>query len=191
MKKATISLKDLQTGSDETLAQVYEENRDSFIYFAARYGVSREDSIDIYQDTFIAFYNNIMSGRIKEFTSAIPTYIMSIGKHKILDELKKRKRTVNPDFDLSILQEKDGLTDQIDLDKNEQTYEQQQFYTHFETLGTKCKELLHLFYFRGHTIADIMALGNYNSENVIKSTKSRCLKTLKERISTTPPIDNE
>ena len=184
MKKTAITLDDLKTGSDAVLGQIYEENREPFIHFASRYGLPREDVLDVYQDAYISFYDNVMSGRIKEFTSSITTYIISIGKYKILDKLKKNNRTLHPDFDLSLLQKKSELTDQLDMDGTATTEEQRLFYNHFETLGKKCKEILDLFYYRGFTIPDILDLGIYSSENVVKSTKSRCIKMLRERIHT-------
>jgi RNA polymerase sigma-70 factor (ECF subfamily) len=182
MNKAAITLEDIRSGSDAILGRVYEESRNPFIHFAARYGLPREDVVDVYQDAFMAFYDNVMSGKVQEFTSSITTYIISIGKYKMLDKIRSKKRTVHPEFDVSVLLEKNELLDNLDLDEPEQTVEQQQFYAHFETLGKKCKEILDLFYYRGFTISDILDLGEYTSENVIKSTKSRCIKTLRERI---------
>ncbi|MBW1296413.1 RNA polymerase sigma factor [Aquimarina litoralis] len=181
-KTKTITLDDLKQGSDAVLKQVYEDNRDKFINFAKRYNISDDDILDVYQDAYIVFYDNVMNGRIQNFTSTISTYVISIGKYIILDKLKKANRTVNPDFDISLVRPKEELIDHLDIDTEELTKEQQLLYQHFNTLGKKCKELLDLFYYRGFTIGDILELKIYNSENVIKSTKSRCLKTLKERI---------
>ncbi len=177
-----ITLEDLREGSDEVLKQVYEENRDKFINFAKRYNLSHEDVVDVYQDAYIAFYDNIMNGKVQSFTSSISTYIISIGKYLILDKLKKNNKTINPDFDISILRPEEELIDALDLDTKKLTTEQELLRKHFNALGRKCKELLDLFYYRGFTIKEILELGSYNSENVIKSTKSRCLKTLKEHI---------
>ena len=65
-----------------------------------------------------------------------------------------------------------------------QVYEENRdkFQKHFGALGKKCQELLTLFYYRGYTIQEIMEAENYNSENVVKAAKSRCMKTLRERI---------
>jgi RNA polymerase sigma-70 factor (ECF subfamily) len=54
---------------------------------------------------------------------------------------------------------------------------------YFDALGEKCQKILTLFYYQQYNIKEIMAEGNYNSENVVKSQKSRCLKTLKEAIN--------
>ena len=63
-----ISLQSLKQGSDQALQQVYEDNRDKFINFARRYNLDTDDIIDIYQDAYIVFYNNVMSGKIESFT---------------------------------------------------------------------------------------------------------------------------
>jgi RNA polymerase sigma factor (sigma-70 family) len=54
---------------------------------------------------------------------------------------------------------------------------------HFEQLGDKCQKVLKLFYYDGFTLEEIQKQLNYDNYNVVKSQKSRCLKTLKELIS--------
>lgn len=70
----------------------------------------------------------------------------------------------------------------LELESPDLTREQRLLKEHFKGLGAKCQELLTLFYYRGYTIQEIMEKGDYNSENVVKAAKSRCMKTLKERI---------
>ncbi len=184
-KAESITLQDLRQGSDEVFQTAYEHNRPKFLNFAKRYNLPNEDLVDVYQDAYIVFYDNVMNGRIKSFTSSISTYIISIGKYIILDKFKKEKRKSNLDFDLSIVGKDDELIYNLDIDTNKLTKEQELLYFHFESLGKKCQELLDLFYYRGFTIKDILEHTEYGSENVIKSAKSRCMKILKERILNT------
>ncbi len=179
-EQAEITLEDLRKGSDNLLRRVYEENRDKFLNFARRYNLSEDENIDIYQDAY--FYDNVMSGKITSFTSSISTYLFSIGKYLIFDQMRKNKKTVSGDFDLSLVGATDEQTDSFEIARPELTTEQALLKTHFSTLGAKCQELLSLFYYRGFTIKEIMQTENYNSENVVKATKSRCMKTLRERI---------
>ena len=180
-----ITIDNLKQGSDLLFKKIYEDNRDKFLNFARKYNLSQEDNIDVYQDAYIIFYNNVMQGKIQEFTSSISTYLFSIGKYLIFDKMKKNNRTINPDFDLSVVREKETLVDpNFELDEQELTTEQILLKKYFATLGKKCQELLTLFYYRGFTIKDIIETGNYTSENVVKSAKSRCMKTLRERINT-------
>ncbi|APX99564.1 RNA polymerase sigma-70 factor (ECF subfamily) [Lacinutrix venerupis] len=178
-----IILEDLKQGSDKALRKVYEENRDKFINFARRYNLPQDDVVDIYQDAYVIFYNNIMSGKIETLTSSISTYLFSVGKYLIFDKMKKNNKKVGSNFDLSIVRDDDKLLETFEIEEQALTHEQELLRKHFSSLGKQCQELLNLFYYRGFTIKDILEQGNYNNENVIKSAKSRCMKTLKERIN--------
>jgi len=152
-----ITIEDLKQGSDLLFKDIYEDNRDKFLNFAKKYNLSLEDNIDVYQDAYIIFYNNVMQGKIEEFTSSISTYLFSIGKYLIFDKMKKNNKTINPDFDLSIVREKEELVDpELEMEQQELTTEQVLLKKYFVTLGKKCQELLTLFYYRGFTIKDII-----------------------------------
>jgi len=60
-----ITLEELKQGSEQKLREVYEDNRDKFLNFAKRYNLPQDDVIDIYQDAYVAFYNNVMSGKVE------------------------------------------------------------------------------------------------------------------------------
>lgn len=180
--QAEITLEDLQKGTDEVLRNVYGDNRAKFLNFARRYHLSEEENIDIYQDAYIIFYDNVMSGKLEKLTSSISTYLFSIGKYLIFDQMRKNKKTVGSNYDLSLVGEADEQLGSMEMERPGLTTEQQLLQKHFGTLGAQCQELLTLFYYRGFTIQEIMAHENYNSENVVKAAKSRCMKTLRERI---------
>jgi len=179
-----ITIEDLKEGSEIIYKTIYENNRVKFIHFARRYNLEDDDIIDVYQDAYIAFYNNVMSGKLQFLTSSITTYIFSIGKFMIFDRLKKKNKMKTVDFDLSLLQKDAILVDSIEIETEALTTEQDLLKKHFKTLGKQCQELLTLFYYRGFTIKEILKEGDYNTENVVKSAKSRCMKTLRERIKT-------
>lgn len=177
-----ITIEDLQKGSEIIYKTIYENNRAKFIHFARRYNLDDDDIIDVYQDAYIAFYNNVMSGKLQFLSSSISTYIFSIGKFMVFDRLKKKNKIKTVDFDLSLLQKEAIIIDSIELETDTLTNEQHLLKKHFKTLGKQCQELLTLFYYRGFTINEILKHGDYNTENVVKSAKSRCMKTLRERI---------
>jgi RNA polymerase sigma-70 factor (ECF subfamily) len=181
-KQANVTLEDLRKGSETILRKVYEENRNKFLNYARRFNLSEDENIDIYQDAYVIFYDNVMSGKIESFTSSISTYLFGIGKYLIFDQMRKNKKTVGSNFDLSIVGSEDEHVSAFEMERPGLTVEQEMLQKYFGTLGKKCQELLTLFYYRGLTIQEIMEMCGYNSENVVKSQKSRCMKTLKERI---------
>ncbi|WP_047247531.1 RNA polymerase sigma factor [Maribacter thermophilus] len=177
-----ITLEELRSGSEKVLKKIYEENRAKFLNFARRYNLTEDENIDIYQDAYIVFYENVMNGKLEKLTSSVSTYLFSIGKYLIFDRMRKNKKSVSGSYDLSKVGDSDVQINALELDSPDLTREQRLLKEHFKGLGAKCQELLTLFYYRGHTIQEIMEKGNYNSENVVKAAKSRCMKTLKERI---------
>ncbi|MFC4097652.1 RNA polymerase sigma factor [Euzebyella saccharophila] len=177
-----ISLDQLRKGADKDLKKIYEDNRAKFLNFARRYQLPNDDVIDIYQDAYIIFYNNIMSGKLESLNSSISTYLISIGKHLIFDRMRKNKKSVSGTYDLSRVGDADEQVNSFELNAPVLSHEQRLLQQHFKSLGEKCQQLLTLFYYRGFTIQEIMDSENYNSENVVKAAKSRCMKTLKDKI---------
>jgi DNA-directed RNA polymerase specialized sigma subunit len=50
----------------------------------------------------------------------------------------------------------------------------------YQELGTRCQEVLKMFYYENLSIEEIKNRLNYTSKDVVKSQKSRCIKQLKE-----------
>jgi RNA polymerase sigma-70 factor (ECF subfamily) len=177
----------LKNGSETAFKEVYETNRGLFINFARKYGLGDDDILDVYQDAYIVFYENVRNGKLVEMKSTVATYLISIGKYKILDRLRKNsKRVDNNDGILSIVEEVDEELETFDIVNETLSPEQRLLQKYFEELGEKCKAILTMFYYKKYNIKKILVEGGYNSENVVKSQKSRCLKTLKESIKNSP-----
>lgn len=175
-------LQELREGSEQAFKKVYEDNRRKFLNFARKYELSEDENIDIYQDAYIVFYENFTTGKITDLSSTVSTYLFSIGKYMILNKLKKNKKSVNSEVIMEKVNNENAFFDEEAIEAHSLTHEQELLQRHFETLGEQCKKILTLFYYRGFTIQEIMEIENYNSENVVKSQKSRCLKTLKDCI---------
>lgn len=163
------------------IGNLYMSNRDAFLNFGKKYSLDYDDLVDIYQEAFIALRERAINGKLNEVKSSLKTYLFGIGKFMIYDLLKEKKKTTLLDASiLSFHKKTEAIEPQIE--KYELTLQQQLLRTHFKKLGKKCKEVLTLFYARGLTIEDIIELTNYTSSSVVRSQKSRCLKTLKEMI---------
>ncbi len=164
--------------SDQEISKLYLEYRDDFIRNTAKYQLSVEKKIDIYQDAFIVIYEGLKKGNIKIETS-LKHYLYGVGRNMIIDEInnqiKERKL-------------KDGLSKEkeafdIDLSSGDVLSEKQELLLKgINSLSEKCREILILFYYRKYSIEAIMHTMNYQNENVTKSHKSRCLKQLKTNL---------
>jgi len=171
----------LKHRDQNALKYVYTNNRSAFIGFAKKYRLDETTVTDIYQDAIIALRENAINGKLDNLKSEVKTYLFSIGKYMIYKALKQKNKLYSIDENIKL----DNLENEVDftIDLVEDlTTEQHLLQNAFKTLGQKCKEVLTLFYYRGFDLEDIMNELNYTSKDVVKSQKSRCLKSLKSLI---------
>lgn len=170
----------LKNDDKSVLKSVYLEHKSAFIGFAKTYKINNEDALDIYQDAIIALRENALKGHLDNLKSELKTYLFSIGKYMIYKRLKEKKK-----LHLTHSIKETNNFDELkitEIDYNFNT-RQRQLQIAFKSLGTQCKTLLNLFYMRGFTLDEIVEELNYNSKDVAKSQKSRCLKSLKKIIN--------
>jgi hypothetical protein len=86
---------ELKNGNEKVLVFLYKEYRDEFIQFAHKnYGLSREELKDVFQETIIAFHQNVISGRLQNLTSDVKTYLFAIGKRQASTHKKNLSKSV-------------------------------------------------------------------------------------------------
>ncbi len=173
-------LSTLIKGRNQALEKIYNEYRSSFLQFAKKYDLDHASLIDIYQDAFIALREHAINGKLEDIKSSIKTYLFSIGKYMIYDHLRKQKKTVSYEESKEFKEISDN--EDLRIEYQQLTPKQQLLRQHFKNLGKRCQEMLTLFYYRGLTIEEITESLGYENKNVVKSQKSRCLKSLKELI---------
>ena len=172
----------LKNADTDVLRSIYVSNRAAFVNFARGFNLDRSEVLDIYQDAIIALRENAIHGKLDSLRSSIKTYLFSIGKYMIYTKLKEQKK-VRPvgTFEVSNNPE---LVDYIPQTVP-WTEEKKKLLEAFDTLGEQCKRVLTLFYYRGYTLEEIAKELDYNSTDVVKSQKSRCLRSIKDHISKT------
>jgi len=158
------------------LDYLYKEYREPFLSYFKKYSISEEELKDLYQDTMIAFYQNGARGKLKTLKSSMKTYVFGIGKHKAVDLLRKKSKTVELDRPVEGFEE-------IDFGDKELTTQQKKLKKYFAELGESCRNMLIMFYYRGLDISDIVVAGGYKDANSVKSHKSRCVKQLRSLIN--------
>ena len=158
------------------IQKIYEDNRKGFILFAGRYGLDKDDVLDIYQDAVIVLIENIKKGKTDDLKSSLTTYLFGIGKLMIFQRAKKKGREISygegekPDFENEL------------PDEQERSDEVRLLQEMLQKLGEQCRNLLTLFYYEEKKLEEIQALLGYTTKNVLKTQKSRCLKQLKDLV---------
>lgn len=166
----------LSQGDENLLEELYKEYYNGFLFYFKKHSVSHQDIEEAYQDSMIAFYQSIISGKLRIVKSSIKAYIFGIGKHKILDKIRLNRKQKNVEWP------SDNIVT-IPIKDDELTVQQQLLHQHYKRLGKSCQRILKFFYYRGLSIKEIVIAGAYKDENTVKSHKSRCLKQLRTLIN--------
>jgi RNA polymerase sigma factor (sigma-70 family) len=172
-------IESLKQGDTRALQNFYSAHRREFIGWVQKaFGYPPEEATDIYQDAIIVVYENILSEKITTLKASLKTYLFSIGKNKLLRKIDKDKRMESEPESVPMLRE---VSTELD-DEQELHARYQAFADYFETMGDPCKSILYLYYFKNLAMQKIAAMIGYKSEDVVKSQKVRCLKTLKTAV---------
>jgi RNA polymerase sigma factor (sigma-70 family) len=160
----------LRNGDSKTIEKIYQTHRKAFLSFGAKYNLSTDDLLDVYQDSIIAFIENIKKGHLDNLKSEVKTYLFSIGKYLIFKQLKEKSN--NPP---------EEITDKIEwFEIDDENAEISQIEHALAQLGEQCYKILKLFYYEEKKLDEILQILPYENKDVLKSQKSRCLKQLKK-----------
>lgn len=164
-------IEELRQGGHRALESVYRDNRREFIQWASRqYHCNEDDALEIFQQTVIVFYENVMQGKLVTLTSSLKTYLFSIGKNKIM-ELKR-------------YQEKRVSTEGMDFHQEAiSTVEEQLINVATKSInGLKepCRGMLIDFYYHSKTMQQLAAAYGYKNEDTAKTQKHRCMESLRK-----------
>lgn len=149
------------------------------------------DKDDIFQNSFIALWQNIERGKIriengvltgsgnKEFKCSLTTYLMSIARYKNMELARSSVSKEN----LSDLTTDENLNINLIDDWLEDDYENAMFEVISDSISVmppQCSKLLTKFYYENKKLDDMLdEIPEYNSKDALKSNKNRCLNRLK------------
>lgn len=173
----------LKAGQHQRLDEVYTRYRSAFLAYARRdLYATEEDAADCFQESVIALYKNIVSGRMPELSSRLSTYLFGIGKRYVYRKNQRRHRELTTDPDAGI-----GLGNQAgeDLDMSifhriEDEHQKAVLAAGFARLDDTCREILTLFYYHNYPIDSIQDSLNLSSAGATRIKKMRCLDKLKQ-----------
>ncbi|CAG5078326.1 RNA polymerase sigma factor [Parvicella tangerina] len=142
-----------------------------------KYGGSKEDAQDVFQDALLILCKNVWAGDFK-LTSKLDTYLYGVCFNLWRTALKSKKgKEINlPDEyrledqnELEALIAKEGKIKQVE--------------EVLKKLGDPCLKLLQLFYYQAKKIKEIMQEMKYKTENTVKVQKYKCIERAKKMIA--------
>lgn len=163
------------------LTSVYSDYKTEFFRFMSRYNAEENTLEDIFQDALIVLYENAQAGKLDQLKSTLKTYLFGTGKFMLFKHFRDSKKEIHTDEDYVFDNYEQAVIEDVYEDEGPDE-RQKMLAANFKKLGDKCREILELFYLQGLKLDEIVSVQGYENKNVVKSQKSRCLKSLKELI---------
>lgn len=164
-------------GDDKVMEELYLKYRNEFISWSiGKFGISRDDALDHYQDTLTIFFEKVMNGSLEQLDSSLKTYLFGIGKNKMKQKLeatekaKRHEKSLNEHY--HFLAKNEAASDVYERAKSQATML-------MTSLGDSCREILKMFYFEKKNMSEIAKIMKHKSEAVSRTTKKRCLEKLR------------
>jgi RNA polymerase sigma factor (sigma-70 family) len=170
----------LSANLNDVIFYIYRQYADYIVFNVASMGGGLQDGEDIFQETVVTFIDLVQRRKFRG-DSSIKTFLTSIAKHIWLNELKRRKSVNHRESRFWTERDQEELFD---------SYEDQeikaQFLTLLDQLGDSCRQVLTLFYYENLSFAEIMEKMGYESEQVVRNKKYKCLRELTALVRDNP-----
>jgi RNA polymerase sigma factor (sigma-70 family) len=178
-------IEELKKGNQKLLTEIYIKYKNQFIaYGLKRYPVDAELLKEIYQDLILAFYRNILEGKLIYLSSSVKSYLFEIGKHMIFKQLRSKN------FDIQYsdnVREKYAYIEDSVNEEDEKSEVSLFIKSELEKLGEKCFKILLMFYFEKKKMDDIAAALNFSNVDSAKTQKYKCFERLKASVKSNFP----
>ncbi len=166
------------------IKELYRLYFNSIANFITTNSGNPEDAEDFFQEALVVFIDLVRKDKFRG-DSSIKTFLYAITKNLWLNELKKRSRSVVRETEYFNNTEHETKVIQHGVNENEW---RRQVLAFMDRLGDNCKKILVLFYYEEMSMKDIYKVMNYESEQVARNMKYRCMKKLHELLDENPKI---
>ena len=165
----------LRSGDEELLKIIYTQYREDFLkWIFSRHAINQEHAIELFQESIVILFENAVRGNINNSNLNIKSYLISIAKHKLREEVRAKKKSKMANGPIYQLWIAPADVPEEELKVIEQCLSE---------LGDSCRQILRMFYYYGMDISSIAKRLNYKNNDTCKSMKSKCLRKLRERVN--------
>lgn len=158
------------------LKHLYNSNYPWVEKFIRNNSGSAEDAQDVFQESLMAAWVNLKTGRFAGTAENFNAYLRQVCKYKWLTQLRSaaHKYTLYAE-DITAFEQETDNPDEIE----QQLLKARQLKSSISRLGDKCRDVLNLFYYERRSLTEIAALQG-NTEESIKTIKYRCMMQLRK-----------
>jgi len=177
-------LANLQSGKNvnESIQVIYKEHFQQLSWFVMNNSGSRQDAEDIFQEVVVDFIDVVQRNKFRG-GSSVRTFLYSLNKYAWLNELKRKGRAMQRETKYDREQESQETDVSHFMSAREA---RSQVMTIVEQLGDACKKILVLFYYENLSMKEILEKTDYETEQVVRNKKYKCLKQLEAMLNEQP-----
>lgn len=177
------------TQARETLNRFAAQQWDKTLAFLqGKYSLPRVDCEDIFQESFIILYQNILDGKLKDASASLSTYFNTICRNKAHELIRSRGKTVFLSDEYPEATQNAFSSERIEyvlsLEEESEQLEQKKATLVREIvkeLPAPCDKILWGFYRDGFSLKTMAYMLGYKSEDSIKVRKHRCGEKFRQR----------
>jgi len=169
-------------GMNPVLKFLYRQNFEVLKVYVIQNSGSEQDAEDIFQEVLVSFIELV---RLEKFRgdSSVKTFLYALTRNTWLNELKRKGRADVREMKF------EKAKDTIDEDAAQKIAgreSRKQVMDVVEKLGEQCKKILLAYYYEDRSMKEIVDLAGYDSEQVVRNKKYKCLKQLEQMLTADP-----
>lgn len=171
----------LRTGDHESMREVFERYGEDCISFIQNYSGNRDRSFaeDVMMEAMLAFFESAKAGRLPLLNN-LRNYLLTACRNIYLKQKGMEKRRTENQSHLERYYY-DFLGEYPDMQmENREHRKWSLLEAALEKVGDKCRQVLRLYYMDRQSMAVIAKRLGYATDKVVKTTKARCMKQLRE-----------
>lgn len=174
----------LSNNFDEVIFYIYKHYAELISFNVVTMGGSLQDGEDIFQETVVTFIDLVRKGKFRR-NSGIKTFLVSVARNIWLNELKRKK---SGDQRARIFETSRGQIEQDIVENLNQRETREQLLSLMGHLGESCRKILTLFYYENLPIDEIVGKMGYETEEMARNDKYKCMKELSDLIRKNPAL---
>lgn len=170
---------------NEPVQELYRNYFESVVYYLKGLGCSEEDGQDLFQESILIFIEQVQQNKFRG-ESSIKTYITGIARNLYMNEMRSSSRRSTREE----LYSKE-MIEEAEPDAHHRMFSREnsnRLMQLFEEIGDPCKKILSGYYFENLPMKQLLLVTHYNNEQVLRNKKAKCMKHLKDLITTNKEI---
>ena len=174
----------LSNDLNEIIFYIYNQYAELISFTVVTMGGSLQDGEDIFQETVVTFIDLVRKSKFRG-DSSVKTFLVSVARNIWLNELKRRK---SGDQRAKVFETSRGHIENDVMENLNKREMREQLLSVINHLGESCRKVLTLFYYENLPFEEIVRKMGYESEQVARNKKYKCMKELSDLIRNNPVV---